>query len=141
VDTTGLLLIVLVTTGAVQDRDAARALLWALRTCFTGALKVWADAGYAGQLVDWATEALGLAVEIVRKLAYQVGFQVLHRRWVVERNCRGSSAAGAPSGLRAPSRTPRRDGPMGHGHRHDPTPGPLPPHRTPSTNRRQHRLT
>jgi hypothetical protein len=35
VDTTGLLLIVLVATGAVQDRDAARALLWTLRTCFT----------------------------------------------------------------------------------------------------------
>jgi transposase len=85
VDTTGLLLIVLVTTGAVQDRDAARALLWALRTCFTGVIKVWADAGYAGQLVDWAADALGLAVEIVRKLADQVGFRVLHRRWVVER--------------------------------------------------------
>jgi transposase len=27
-----------------------------------------------------------LAVEIVRKLADQVGFQVLHRRWVVERS-------------------------------------------------------
>lgn len=85
VDTTGLLLIVMVTTGSVQDRDAARALLWALRTCFTGVARVWADAGYAGQLVDWATDALGLAVEIVRKLADQVGFQVLHRRWVVER--------------------------------------------------------
>lgn len=85
VDTTGLVLIVLVTTGAVQDRDAARVLLWALRTCFTRVAKVWADAGYAGRLVDWATDALGLAVEIVRKLADQVGFQVLHRRWVVER--------------------------------------------------------
>ncbi|MEV4417489.1 transposase [Catellatospora sp. NPDC049609] len=56
-----------------------------MRTCFTGVIKVWADAGYAGQLVDWATQALGLAVEIVRKLADQVGFQVMHRRWVVER--------------------------------------------------------
>jgi transposase len=45
--------------------------------------KIWADAGYAGQLVDWA---IGLAVEIVRKLADQVGFQVLDRRWVVERS-------------------------------------------------------
>jgi putative transposase len=85
VDTTGLLLIVLVTAAGVQDRDAARALLWALRTCFTRVAKVWADAGYAGQLVDWATDTLGLAVEIVRKHADQVGFQVLHRRWVVER--------------------------------------------------------
>ncbi|MEV6971669.1 IS5 family transposase [Hamadaea sp. NPDC051192] len=85
VDTTGRLLIIMVTTGAVQDRDAARALLWALRTCFTRVTKIWADAGYAGQLVDWAEQALGLTVEIVRKLADQIGFQVLHRRWVVER--------------------------------------------------------
>ncbi|OKI46039.1 transposase [Micromonospora sp. CB01531] len=85
VDTTGLLLIILVTTAGVQDRDAARALLRALRTCFTRVANVWADAGYAGQLVDWATDTLGLAVQIVRKLADQVGFQVLHRRWVVER--------------------------------------------------------
>ncbi|MCP2322199.1 hypothetical protein HDA40_000706 [Hamadaea flava] len=52
VDSTGLLLIIMVTTGSVQDRDAARAVLCALRTCFTGVLKVWADAGCAGQLVD-----------------------------------------------------------------------------------------
>jgi putative transposase len=85
VDTTGLLLIIMVTAGAVQDRDAARTLLWALRTCFTGVIRIWADAGYAGQLVDWAIDTLGLAVDIVRKLTDQVGFQVLHRRWVVER--------------------------------------------------------
>ncbi|WP_407567242.1 IS5 family transposase [Polymorphospora sp. A560] len=85
VDTTGLLLVILVTTGAVQDRHAARLLLWALHGCFTRVARVWADAGYAGQLVDWATGTLGLTVQIVRKLADQVGFQVLHRRWVVER--------------------------------------------------------
>ncbi|MEV0274736.1 IS5 family transposase [Hamadaea sp. NPDC050747] len=85
VDTTGLLLIILVTTAGVQDRDAARTLLWALRTCFNRVVRIWADGGYSGQLVDWAADVLGVAVEIVRKLADQVGFQVLHRRWVVER--------------------------------------------------------
>jgi putative transposase len=34
VDTCGLLLAVLVTGAHVQDRDAARSLLWALRACF-----------------------------------------------------------------------------------------------------------
>jgi transposase len=84
-DTTGLLLIVMVTTGAIQDRDAARALLWALRTCFQRVSMIWADAGYQGHLVAWARARLGLTVEIVRKLAGQIGFQVLPRRWVVER--------------------------------------------------------
>jgi transposase len=34
VDTCGLLLAVLITAASVQDRDAARTLLWALRACF-----------------------------------------------------------------------------------------------------------
>jgi putative transposase len=85
VDTTGLLLVVLVTAASVQDRDAGRLLLWALRVCFTHISKVWADGGYAGQLVTWASNQLRLGVEIVRKLGGQVGFQVLPRRWVVER--------------------------------------------------------
>jgi len=85
VDTCGLLLVVLVTSAGVQDRDAARLLLWALRTCFPTVGLLWADGGYSGQLVAWAATVLGLAVDIVRKLAGQVGFQVLPRRWVAER--------------------------------------------------------
>ncbi len=85
VDTTGLLLIVLVTAAGVQDRDAARLLLCALRISFPGMSKVWADGGYSGHLLHWAATALRLAVEVVRKLAGQVGFTALPRRWVVER--------------------------------------------------------
>ena len=84
-DTCGWLLVVLVTAASVQDRDAARWLLWALRACFPTISLVWADGGYAGGLVAWAKTSLNLAVQIVRKLAGQVGFQVLPRRWVVER--------------------------------------------------------
>jgi putative transposase len=85
VDTCGWLLVVLVTGAGVQDRDAGRLLLWALRACFPTISLVWADGGYAGQLVDWAAAALNLTVQIIRKLAGQVGFQVLPRRWVAER--------------------------------------------------------
>lgn len=85
VDTCGLLLAVLVTGAHVQDRDGARLLLWALRACFPTIRLVWADSGYSGKLVDWATAALRLNLQIVRKLAEQVGFVVLHRRWAVER--------------------------------------------------------
>jgi len=80
-----LLLVVLVTAASVQDRDGGRLLLWALHCCFPTITKVWADGGYQGQLVDWAAAVFKLGVEIVRKLAGQVGFQVLPRRWVVER--------------------------------------------------------
>ena len=85
VDTGGLLLAVLVTAASVQDRHAARLLLPGLRTCFPTVARVWVDGGYAGRLVDWATTTLRLTVEVVSKLAGQVGFQPLPRRWVVER--------------------------------------------------------
>jgi putative transposase len=84
VDTTGLLLVVLVTGAGVQDRHGARLLLWTLAGCFTRISMVWVDGGYSGSPVDYGT-ALGLFVEVVAKLAGQIGFTVLPRRWVVER--------------------------------------------------------
>jgi transposase len=84
-DTCGWLLAVLVTGAGVQDRDAGHLLMWILRTVFPTVRLVWADAGYAGKLVDYAATMLGLTVQIVTKLAGQVGFVVLHRRWCVER--------------------------------------------------------
>jgi transposase len=84
VDTLGLL-VVWVTAASVQDRDAARPLLWRLRVAYRGIRLCWADAGYAGRLVAWAAAVLHLVVEIVRKRAGQSTFEVLPRRWVVER--------------------------------------------------------
>lgn len=46
---------------------------------------VWADGGYAGRLVVWATTVLRLAVTIVKRSDNVAGFVVLPRRWVVER--------------------------------------------------------
>ena len=84
VDTCGLLLVVLVTGAGVQDRHGARLLLWTLACAFARIGMVWVDGGYSGGPVDYGF-ALGLAVEVVSKLAGQIGFTVLPRRWVVER--------------------------------------------------------
>jgi transposase len=85
VHTLGLLLAVMATAASVQDRDAARPLLWRLRVAHRGMRLVWADAGYAGRLIAWAAAALQLMVELVRKRPGQPTFEVLPRRWVVER--------------------------------------------------------
>ena len=53
-DTLGLLLTVLVTAASVQDRDAAKPLLWNLRRALPFIELAWADGGYAGKLVTWA---------------------------------------------------------------------------------------
>lgn len=80
VDTIGLLLIVLVTTASVQDRDGARPVLDAMRKAFPTVSLVWADGGYAGKLVQWAKAAARIVVEIVRKPEGQRTFEVLPRR-------------------------------------------------------------
>ena len=87
VDTTGLLLTVLVTAASVQDRDAARPLLWNLRRAFPSVKLAWADGGYAGKLVTWAATRLKpkLTLQIVKRPDDLHTFQVLPRRWVVER--------------------------------------------------------
>jgi transposase len=85
VDTIGLLLTVLITAAGIQDRDAARPLLWNLKRAFPSVRLAWADGGYAGKLVTWATKALKLTLEIVRRPDDLHTFQVLPRRWVVER--------------------------------------------------------
>ncbi len=45
VDTGGLLLTVLVAAASVQDRDAARPLLWNVRRAFPSIKLAWADGG------------------------------------------------------------------------------------------------
>jgi transposase len=85
VDTIGMLVIVVVSAASVQDRDGARPALAALRKTFPTISLVWADGGYAGKLVEWAKQTMRLALEIVRKPEGQRTFEVLPRRWVVER--------------------------------------------------------
>ena len=68
-----------------QDRDAAEELLADLKREQPTLLLVWADQGYAGELVQWAQEALGITVQIVRRLADATGFVVQAKRWIVER--------------------------------------------------------
>jgi transposase len=85
VDTMGLLLAVLITSAAVQDRDGARRVLDRLRFTMPSVALIWADGGYAGLLVTWARRLLRVSAEIVRKPLDIKTFQVLPRRWVVER--------------------------------------------------------
>jgi putative transposase len=46
---------------------------------------IWADSGYAGQLVGWVKQVCGWLLLVVAKLAGQATFVVLPRRWIVER--------------------------------------------------------
>jgi transposase len=86
VDTLGLLLVVIVTAACVQDNDAGRDLLEHLRAEHRRIALVWADSGYAGWLVTFATTVLALTLTIVKRTDTGKGFVVVPRRWVVERS-------------------------------------------------------
>ncbi len=85
VDTMGLLLMVLVHAADIQDRDGAKLLLNKVKGSFSRLRLIWADGGYAGKLVDWVLNIHGWTLEIVKRDKGVKGFQVLPRRWVVER--------------------------------------------------------
>ena len=85
VDTEGLLLKAIVHPADIQDRDGGRLLVNSLELEDWPRLKkLWADSGYRGRFEEWVSERTGWSIEIVKKLRGE-GFQVLPRRWVVER--------------------------------------------------------
>ena len=86
VDTVGNLLEVLVHAANIHDTVGAKPLLRKLAASTQGALqKIWADQAYTGTLLAWVHEQLNAVLEIVCKEPDQTGFQVLPKRWIVER--------------------------------------------------------
>jgi putative transposase len=85
VDTLGLLLAVVVHAANIQDRDGAKLVLGKLAGRFPRLKLIWADGGYAGQLVEWARIFGGWLLDIVKRPLDCHQFRVLPRRWVVER--------------------------------------------------------
>jgi putative transposase len=88
VDTLGLVLVVVVHAAHIQDRDGAKLVLERLKHKFSRLRLIWADGGYAGQLVAWVRGLRvwrKLRLEIVSRPEGSKGFVLLPKRWVVER--------------------------------------------------------
>jgi putative transposase len=88
VDSLGLLVSAKVTSAGLQDVHAGKQALIELshkHALLTRLKKIIADGGYRGELVDWVSQELHVVLEIVLKLGDQKGFQVLPKRWVIER--------------------------------------------------------
>jgi putative transposase len=82
VDTDGRALVIQAHPADIQDGDGAIPLLQASRGSFPFVELAFADSAYGAQRVKDATV---IVIEVVKRFADQVGFQVLPRRWVVER--------------------------------------------------------
>jgi len=113
VDTEGLVLKAKVHSAKVLDQDGIKLVLGTTRDRLPGLSHLWVDAGYRGRGKEWVEKELGLGVEVVhrtpkptpeqtakiwaeewskegwhidwQKLLPRRGFEVLSRRWVVER--------------------------------------------------------
>jgi putative transposase len=88
VDTLGLVVLAQVTAANVQDVHAGKQLFAAVAQkpeLLTRLEKIFADGSYRGDLVDWVQTNLHAVLEIVLKLGDQKGFQVLPKRWIIER--------------------------------------------------------
>jgi transposase len=85
-DTTGLMVGAAVHPADVQDRDGAPLVVEAIHDLFPWLRHLFADSAYAGDKLLKALAKFGKrSIEIVRRMVDTVGFEVLPRRWVVER--------------------------------------------------------
>jgi putative transposase len=86
VDTLGLPLSIYVTPADIQDRAGARLLLAGLKPLVPRLEKIWADGAYSGkELARWCEEQGGWEIEVVERDKEVRGFDVLPKRWIVER--------------------------------------------------------
>lgn len=86
VDTIGLMVGLVVHAADIQDRDGAPAALKTILERWPWLRHVFADGGYAGPKLKGAMQKIGtFTLEIVKRTDKAKGFEVLPRRWVVER--------------------------------------------------------
>jgi putative transposase len=85
-DTLGNLLLVVAHPAGLSDSNGAEHVFAALPRHWQHSLQVvWADGGYTEALNIWLEMTFGIHLLIVKRSDTLAGFQLLPRRWVVER--------------------------------------------------------
>lgn len=85
VDTMGLILVVVVHAANIHDSKSAQRVISELRGRFNRLVKIIADGGYRGELINNIKQAFGWVVEVVLRSDSSEKFEVLPKRWIVER--------------------------------------------------------
>ena len=85
-ETIGMMFGLVVHEADIQDRDGAPAALASIRKSCPWLRHIFADGGYAGPKLRGALDRIGdWTIEIVKRSDTAIGFEVIPRRWVVER--------------------------------------------------------
>lgn len=86
VDTLGLMVGMVIHSAGIQDRDGAPDVLKTILKRWPWLRHIFADGGYAGPKLKGRLEKVGkFTLEIVKRSDHVEGFELLPRRWVVER--------------------------------------------------------
>jgi len=86
VDTLGLVMIIVIHAANIHDSVGARAVMQALKDKYlNGIVKIFADGGYMGELIEWVRIKYQWTLEIVKRTEEHT-FKVLPKRWIVERS-------------------------------------------------------
>lgn len=84
-DTLGFILAIVIHSADINDRSGATLVLEEMKHKYPRLKKILADQGYTGELVDTVVKMYGWTIEIVKKVVGVTGFNVLPKRWIVER--------------------------------------------------------
>jgi putative transposase len=84
VDTLGLVLAIVIQGASVQDRDGAIPVISKLFEGWNQIIKIFADSGYRGQLIEKVKTQFKIEFEIIKRNELHT-FKVLPKRWIVER--------------------------------------------------------
>lgn len=84
VDTMGLILAVVIQSASVQDRDGAFDVIGKLFENWKKVIKIFADGGYAGKLIEKVKAIFNVEIEIIKRNELHT-FKILPKRWIVER--------------------------------------------------------
>jgi putative transposase len=85
VDTLGLLLMVVVHSAALFDKEGARPLVRWASYSLPRLFVIYADAAYWGLWLEWADKVYTWFMQIVRRKPCVKGFVGQPKRWIVER--------------------------------------------------------
>ncbi|KAF5063302.1 IS5 family transposase ISMac15 [anaerobic digester metagenome] len=85
VDTLGLLLAVVVHSATTHDSSAAFSVMESLKYRFSLLKTIIADGGYRGELAEKIKNAFGWKLQVVLRSDTTKKFEVLPKRWIVER--------------------------------------------------------
>lgn len=79
-----MILAVVIQSASVQDRAGAPSVIKDMKETWIKVIKIFADGGYTGTLIDKVKTVFNIDIEVVKRNELHT-FKVLPKRWIVER--------------------------------------------------------